>query len=118
MDTESLTRRIIALPRQFKEVKNKSIITLLKENGYYEHFDEVNENNIAGMLGESPEMIDDWLNWSDDKRSSSGWYFMEKGFNHYVVGYWPKNKFDDMQFSNKILACASFIKREIESIRL
>ena len=117
MDTDSLIRRIIALPRQFKEAGNKSIVALLKESGYFEYFDNVNENNIAIILGESPEMIDDWLIWSADKRVSSGWYILEKKENQYIVGYWPKNKFEELHFSDKRLACASFIKREIEGIR-
>jgi hypothetical protein len=63
MDTDSLIRRIIALPRQFKEVGNKSIFALLKESGYFEYFDKISENNIAILLEESPEKINDWLIW-------------------------------------------------------
>lgn len=118
MNTASLIRKIIELPRQFKEVGNKSIFALLKESGYFEHFEKVNENNIAAILEESPEIINDWLLWSSDKRVSYGWYFIEKNHNQYIVGYSPKNKFEELQFSDKIRACASFIKREIEAVRL
>jgi hypothetical protein len=119
MDTESLLLKIIDLPDQFKKVGNKSIITLLKESGYVESFDNINEDNIAELLGKYPEKIIYWLIWSDDKRSRSGWYFIQENENLFRIGYLPKDKkVDELKYSNKIRACAAYIKLELEDIRL
>ena len=119
MDLENLIRILVNLPSQFQEVRNKSIITLLKESGYVKYFDIVNENNIADFLKKYPEKIKDWLIWSDDKRSLSGWYFIQEKENSFLLGYLPKDrKVDELQYSDKILACAIYIKLELEHIRL
>ncbi len=119
MDTENLIRAIVNLPGEFNRVGNKSIISLLKESGYVESFDDVNENNIADFLKKHPDKIMDWWIWSDDKRSHSGWYFIDGKENHFLIGYLPKDKkMDELRFRDKILACAAFIKKELEYIRL
>jgi hypothetical protein len=119
MDTENLIRAIVDLPGKFREVGNKSIISLLKESGYVESFTDVNENNIADFLKKNPDKIMDWLIWSDDKRSYVGWYFIEEKDNHFLIGYLPKDdKVGELRYSDKIQACAAFIKRELEYIRL
>jgi|SRR5882724_3674264 len=118
MDIQNVILKIIEIPLQFHKLSNVSSITLLKESGYYEVFDEINESEIANALTEHPNRINDWLIWSEDKRVSSGWYFFEKNESQYIVGYWPKNQHSELQYSDKTLACAAFIKREIEAIRL
>jgi hypothetical protein len=119
MDTESLLLKIIDLPDQFNKVRNKSIITLLKESGYVELFGNVNEDNIAELLSKYPEKINYWLIWSDDKRSRSGWYFIKENENLFKIGYLPRDKeVVELKYSNKILACAAYIKLELEDIRL
>jgi hypothetical protein len=118
MSSENLIRNIVTLPTTFKTV-GKSTITLLKESGYHEKFDSIDEGDIADILREYPSAIEDWMIWSKDKRTSSGWYFNKESENDFVVGFYPHGlKGDLLHFSDKISGCAAFIKREIESIRL
>ncbi|HLX54401.1 MAG TPA: hypothetical protein VKR58_10690 [Aquella sp.] len=71
------------------------------------------------MLRIHPEKINYWLIWSDDKRSRSGWYFIKENGNLFKIGYLPRDKkVSELTYSNKILACAAYIKLEIEYIRL
>ena len=113
---EKLIERIIYLPKEYENV-NKSTISIVQESGYFELYNKINEEQIAAMLQNHPQTIENWLQWSEDKRSG-GWYFTKGGENEYGVGYYPDYNFDFMDFSDKFKACAAYIIREIEMIRL
>lgn len=109
---------IIFLPDRFYSEGNLSIYSLLKESGYFELHDQINEADIFQELTQHLECIDQWLSWSENKRSSSGWYFRENENGQYVVGYFPlQESLNTTDYFDKIEACSAFIKREIEDIR-
>ena len=106
------------MPSRFYTERNVSIYALLKETGYFELHNEISESNIYEVLIQHPECINQWLSWSEDKRSSSGWYFKQDEDGKYIVGFFPTSKdFNVNIYSDKTEACAVFIKREIEDIR-
>ena len=92
--------------------------SLLKESGYFEMYEQVNEADIVEGLNNHPECIDDWIMLSEDKRCS-GWYITQNLSENYSVGYLPETeKFKLTTYANAKEACAAFIKREIEHIRI
>lgn len=93
------------------------MISLLKESGYFEMYDQVNEAEITKALNEHPECINDWIMLSEDKRCSSGWYITENENGKYIVGYYPAEEFEITEYCDVKEACAAFIKLEIEAIR-
>lgn len=118
MNTKDTVNKILSIPREFNNLRNTSIYSLLKESGYFETYNQVKEVDIAEALKKQPECITDWLMWSEDKRSSSGWYLKQNEFGKYTVGYFPERKdFKLTEYSDLTEACAVFIKREIEEIR-
>lgn len=118
MNTNDMISNIVSLPEKFESIGDISIYSLLKEMGYFEIYDQINEADILDRLIKNPEYINQWLNWSEDKRSSSGWYFKKNENDNYIVGYFSiKEDHKIMEYSNIKEACASFIKREIEEIR-
>jgi hypothetical protein len=119
MDIRIIIEDIIRLTDRFYSLGDKSIYDLLKDSGYFEVNDQIQENDIADVLSQNPDLIEQWLIWSEDKRTISGWYFTEdKKTGKYVVSFYPsKSGLEKLEFSDKRLACAAFIKREIESIR-
>jgi hypothetical protein len=118
MGTKNMISDIIHLPEKFY-AGNASIYSLLKETGYFESHLQVNEAILLDELNKLPELVNQWLNWSDDKRSSSGWYFQKNATKGYVVGYHPSiHNPIQLKFIDSKEACAAFIKREIESIRM
>lgn len=118
MNKETLISSIVNLPENFYSLGNISIYSLLKETGYFEMYNQVDEINIVKELIRNPEYINQWLSWSEDKRSCSGWYFKQNGDNKYIVGYYPaKEDLKTIEYSDIKEACAAFIKREIEDIR-
>lgn len=117
MKKSHIIKDIIFLPKTFYG-GNASIFSLLKKSGYFELHNEISEADIFESLTQHLECIDQWLSLSEDKRSSSGWYFKHNDDGKYVVGYFPwKETIATTEYQNKIEACAAFIKREIENIR-
>lgn len=118
MDIRNIVNKIVNIPLEYKR-GNKSFAALLKASGYLELQDEVNEADIVSALAEYQNCINEWVIFSDNKRTDSGW-FIQKGSNaQCVVGYFPTEiGIPENIFTNEKLACAFFIKKEIESIKL
>jgi hypothetical protein len=119
MNKNDTIGQIICLPAKFNDPEtNESIYSLLKATGYFELYDQIRESDIAKALAKQPECINQWLSWSDDKRTGSGWVFAKNSSGNYIVGYFPAAPgFEQKEYANIIEACANFIKKEIEEIR-
>jgi len=118
MNKKHLLRSIVKLPDDFNSRGDISSYLLLKEMGYFQKHNQVMEIDIKNELVKHPESIEQWIRWSEDKRTSSGWYFQQAGSNSFSVS--PCTASQDspaLHFSDKHAACAAFIKREIEDIR-
>src|SRR5580700_2880692 len=103
---EKIVESIIRLPRSFYTQGDKSIRVLLQETGYFEQYNSINESDIAQSLLSNPDFIYDWLSWSEDKRVTSGWYFLKVKNDEYKVGYFPSGEgIKSIEFSNAIEAC-------------
>ena len=116
---QDLLNKIIRLPRDFYN-NELSIHELLKSTGYFEYYDFIKQKTILEALEKSEEYINDWLEWSANKRITFGWYFKRED-NKYLVGYLDPNNGNSMnnftEFSDSKNACAYYIKNEIEEIR-
>jgi hypothetical protein len=118
MDKNDIANSIIYLPEKFYRQRDVSMYFLLRESGYFEMYDQISEKNIFDELTKNPECVGQWLNWSEDKRSSSGWYFKQNENKFYIVGYFPpQDNLKDRNYFDITEACAAFIKQEIEAIR-
>jgi hypothetical protein len=120
MNNEIMINEIMNLPKKFYSEQDIPIYALLKNTGYFENPDLITEKNIFKKLEIHPEIIDIWFNWSENKRTNSGWYIIlnHNKTNKYEVGYYRNNKkVIEVEYSEINKACAYFIKREIEDIR-
>ncbi len=118
MNKDNTINNIIYLPKKFYKQRDVSIYSLLKESGYFELHNQISEANIFDELIKHSECIDQWLNWSADKRSSSGWYFKQNENGKYIVGFFPPTEnLKITEYLDITEACAAFVKREIEDIR-
>jgi hypothetical protein len=117
MEIDDVIKNIIKIPRTFHELQNISVVDLLKQIGYFSMHKEISEDPLRKKLLYCQEYIDDWITYSEDRRTAEGFYFVQEG-KEYIVGYLGKKyKFNTLRFDNKINACASYIKHEIEYIR-
>jgi hypothetical protein len=108
---------LVRLPRRFN-VSSMSMYELLRQTGYFQLCDEVSEADIRETLVQHPECVDEWISYSQDKRTSSGWYIKQEDSTIYKVGcFLPKGgKSIETSYVNRTDACAAFIKHELEDI--
>ena len=119
MDINDLVAQIVTLPRRFHSLGNTSMFSLLDGTGYFGSHDQISEADIRAALVRSAECVEEWIQYSEDKRTC-GWYVMKINEGWYEIGHvtvrgdlQERRKYEDC-----IDACAAFVKREIESIRL
>jgi hypothetical protein len=116
MSIDGTLTDVINLPRNFYSRGNISTHSLLQESGYFAVYEEVTEGAIHDALQRHPNLVSDWMNFSQDKRGGSGWFLCRGGSdNGYQVGHYPDHA--PVGYSDELAACAAFIKREIENIR-
>ena len=110
---------LIYLPRKFEDLSDVSIYSLLRDSGYFETHSQIAESTIRQALCAHPETVDEWMRFSEDKRTNSGWYF-RPSCNGYEVGYFSRSQGDiqSAEYSDRTEACAIFIKNEVEEIRI
>ncbi len=118
-EIEKVIKKVLAIPHDFHERKNASSIDLLNESGYLEFNELIQQENIIEILKADPNLITEWLQWSDDKRSTPTWYFTRGDDGWCFVGHSPEgNEFKEINTKDEFKACAAFIKLEAERIRL
>lgn len=121
MDLISIIKKIIFLPIEFgKNNNNQSIYSLLQLTGYFDVYDKITETAILQELINHLDCVEYWLAWSENKRSTNGWFFLKKESGMYVVGNIGLNGQinEEFEFDDATKACTVFIKKEIESIRM
>jgi len=109
---------IINIPVEYNKRDDVSIFSLIEESGYFNAHDQITYDDIRAAIVEYPESVNAWLQYSEDKRSSDGWYF-KPADQGYEVGFFGQKMIDRKHqiYSNRLEACAVFIKNEIEAIR-
>lgn len=117
-DIKNIINDIINIPSTLHCNETESMYSLLQKYNYFEQYDMVQEDLIREVLIKNPEYINQWLQWSEDKRSSEAWYFIKNTNNKYTVGYYGSKKEIKKEYFDAASACAAFIKLDIESLRV
>lgn len=109
--------QVVTLPGRFRGAGNVSMKDLLEATRYHEISEHVSEAAIRAALGKCSECAQDWIEYSEDKRTG-GWYVTEND-GRYQVGYVAENGDlrNQINHDNVLDAVASFIKHEIEDIQ-
>lgn len=115
MSIANTVSEVINLPRKFYDRGDASIYSLLQESGYSAVHDQVTEEAIHDALLRNPDVVSDWMDFSEAKRASSGWFLRREGEKCYQVGHYPDHA--PIDYSDEVAACAAFVKREVEDIR-
>ncbi len=123
MNLNDIIDNILRIPIVFHEIRNKSAYTLLKESGYFEEFDSIDEMKIYNRLVKQPHLVEHWLLWSDDERAMPTYSLEIIKEGKYIVNYRSNidGKYEKktiFETGNIFHACAIYIKRHLEYIRL
>lgn len=118
LETKATVEAVARLPRTFHSRGDLSAYAILEQSGYFDRHADVTPDMLAAILGSDPSLVDEWLAFSENKRTSSGWYFRQ-GATGFTVGFVGDagNKVDESNYTDPIEACAKFIKGEVEEMR-
>lgn len=114
MQKDRIIEDILLIPEKYHTL-NVSLIFLVNESGYSQHYSDISETDIYEALKQEPEIAKQWLSYSEDKRTSLGWYLQQAGRGYYVGSLTEKS--GSVLYPNLLEACAAYIKKEIEGIR-
>jgi hypothetical protein len=106
--------RICDLPVQFKTRENVSVLQLLEDSGYREAPSKLTAESVSKYLYGHPDLTEAWFAYSEDKRTSSGWYLVQRSGDAFEIGYIPKG--ERISIEGRVPACAEFIVREVRAI--
>ena len=121
MNKDEVISNICKFSVNYKSVGSRSINDWVRDSGWLTHQGNISMKDIKEFLKSSPELIDSWLCYSSDKRTSSGWYFKENVEEcSFVVGYF-ENKIGttkEVKYLQSIDACAQFILNEFHHFHI
>ena len=113
---ESVTRRVCEIPSDHHAL-GKSVSALLKASGYLERRDLLTRESVAGYLREHPDMIAIWQQYSEDQRTSHGWYFTTDESDVEVGHFHARHGRTRVQrYASREEACTEFILKEAAEI--
>ena len=106
-------REICSLPAQFP-TSGLSWVDLVHQSPLSTDQSRLTIGDLTEILRSSPDLVDLWLAWSQDKRSTSGAFFRQSG-SRYEVGYIGSEGGSQPSefFEESARACAHFILREL-----
>jgi hypothetical protein len=87
---------------------------LIARSGYGERWRSITVGLLSDTLRQHPDWVDAWIQWSEDKRVSSGWYISRRGESAFDVGYYPT--VPPVRYGDRTKACAVFVRYELASI--
>lgn len=90
------------------------MVQLVRESGFKESPEALALTSVRDYLSNHMHLIDAWTRLSDDKRTTSGWYFVERSKLLFEVGHYPNGP--RLSFNDRAHACAEFIVREVNAI--
>jgi hypothetical protein len=118
MDKEKLIYNIVYLPEIYVE-QDLSLIDYLQNIGYYNHFKRVSEKDILNFLVANPDCIELWLQYTKDLRTNVAWVFYKTEDETYKVAHMMGHEMvEEYEFEDALKACAFYIIREVEGIRM
>ena len=103
------------LPRAFR-VGSQSSRELVSASGFAAAQGSIAPHDLRLFLEQHPDLIDEWVRWSEGKRTSEGWYLSPSGEGAYV-GYVGRP--DPPHYVAPLAeACAHFILHEVTQIHV
>ena len=108
--------RVCNIPSEFHRRGDTSVFQLVQESGYAHADTSSLRCAVQQQLRTHPILIDDWLAYCADKRTSSGWYLTKD--IPFTVGYFDVDhgRSREQCFSDRSEACTEYIMRELETI--
>ena len=92
----------------------RSLRELLEATEYRQLRADLTEPAIADYLASHPDVASEWSMYSDDKRTSGGWYFVHRDHRWIVGRVESEPRHDEREYESRLEACAHFILLELD----
>jgi len=117
-DVGKTCETVVRMPRTLVVRGDVSPYGLVENSGYFDRHVEITPDLLRLVLSGDPTLVDDWLEYSENRRTSAGWYLCRTttGFGVGFLGG-DGRKVDEHTYVDGIEACAVFIKNELEEMR-
>lgn len=119
---ESSIRSVASLASDFYRLGDRSILELIEESGYHTYSDQIYEESIEACLRQNPRLVESWILYSDNQRSSPSWFLAEptsefgKG-NWAVCWYATGEQIKTIgYYKDQFSACAKFAKLVLDNL--
>ena len=104
-----IVAQIVTIPRRMHS-EDKSPFALLKETNTSNYNSEVPVSDIREALTRDPACVQEWMQYIDDLRCPSGWYFVLNDEGLYEVGFYDSNtdpaRSNQIVYENAVDACS------------
>jgi hypothetical protein len=70
---------ILRIARDTSGAAGLPLLEALKRSGYRDHRPRFGAHEVRAALSAHPALIDEWLAYSEDKRTEAGWYVLRDG---------------------------------------
>lgn len=106
--------RVLAIAREHSTAcggRGLSLRDLIEEVDYHELRPRIRAAQLAEILRARPDIVDDWIAYSEDKRTSFGY-----GFGPSPAGDWLVDGPEGyrVRFGSRHDGCADFVLRELD----
>ena len=100
------------------ETEQLSPLSIVEKCGYFDLFSDIKIELISDYLTKNSEIIDSWIQFTEDIRHSPAWGFGFSTDGKWIVTYLDNgNLIEKFTYDSKFDACAKMIKMTAESIR-
>jgi hypothetical protein len=74
----------------------------------------VTVERLSTCLAKEPGLVDAWLMWSEDNRSTPAWYLVKGEDGRLQVGYYDHGWVSQTTFDDRIRACAEYVHHYVD----
>jgi hypothetical protein len=86
----------------------------VRRSGYHSVRREITVDRLSDCLATDPDLVDAWLMWSEDNRSTPAWYIESLDTGAFEVGYYDHGRTSQLTFDDRIRACAEYVRHYLE----
>ena len=108
--------KILEIAREHSRIgSGRSLKDLLDTSGYSAVRPRLTPQAVQGLLTQRPDLATDWVNFSEDKRTSGGWALTREGDSWAVTGSASTGSpHERALFSSLTEACAQYVLMELD----
>jgi hypothetical protein len=113
MTVEVSFDRICDVPAEVRRT-GRSVADVVRASGYAQLRGQFAPRDLAAYLRARPEVVDQWVGYSEDKRTSDGWYLRPP----YSIGRITSESppMHEVKHADLAAACAAFIVAELGEV--